>query len=472
MRSPAGRHLTWSILFILAVSAAAVLYIDENSIGSAVSHSILGLSRAVLILAALFVLLERVLHIKIYNKIFAGLVLGIAAGIVIGGPVAEIKPVGDLFIRLIRMIIIPLVFASLLIGSASMNPKKMGRIGAKTLLYYLAYTAFAVFVGLVLANVLQPGAGLGPDIKAELLQNFNSQGAKVSQLAKQSNPVDILLEIVPVNLFESLSKGALLPIIFFAIFTGIALTMMPKAKAAPVLAFFQGINDAMIIIVNIVIKFAPYGVFALIASVVANFGTDILMSLLKYLGVTIGGMILLNFSYPPVVRLFSGMKMGEFLKGIRSAQLIAFSTSSSSATLPVTIETCEDVMGVPSDIASFVLPLGATVNMNGTALYQGVSALFIAQVFGIDLSISSQLLIVLTATLASIGTAGAPMAGVLMLVIVLEQVGIPPEGIALILGVERILDMFRTAINITGDASAAVVIAASEGELATGKSIK
>jgi len=453
------------ILFVLFGSVSIFMYSYNINNVLSVPQSIVGLLRASTLLLALFVVLERIFKIKIYNKIFIGLVLGVAAGVIFKTSIAEIKPVGDLFIRMIRMIIIPLVFASLLVGSASMNPKKMGRIGAKTLIYYLIYTAVAVFIGLVLANIFQPGSGLPENIKADLLKNFSNEGTKVSHLASQANPIDILLQIVPTNVFESLSTGKLLPIIFFAIFTGIALTMIPKEKAVPVLNFFEGINDAMIVIVNLVIKIAPYGVFALIASVVANFGTDILMSLLKYLLITIFGLVLLNFSYPPVVKLFSGMKMGDFLKGIRSAQLIAFSTSSSSATLPVTIKTCEDVMGVPSDIASFVLPLGATVNMNGTALYQGVSALFIAQVFGIDLSISGQLLIVLTATLASIGTAGAPMAGVLMLVIVLEQVGIPPEGLALILGVERILDMFRTTINITGDASAAVVIAASEGEL-------
>jgi Na+/H+-dicarboxylate symporter len=199
--------------------------------------------------------------------------------------------------------------------------------------------------------------------------------------------------------------------------------------------------------------------------VVGSFGTEILVTLLKYTLVTIAGMIVLNFTYPFVVRVFSGMSVLRFMRGIRSPQLIAFSTSSSSATLPVTIEACEKRLGVPKDIASFVLPLGATVNMNGTALYHGVSAVFIAQVFGLSLGIGDQLMIVLTATLAAIGAAGAPMAGILMLVIVLEQVGIPTEGIALIFGVERILDMFRTAINITGDASAAVVIAATEGEL-------
>ncbi|MDZ7373568.1 MAG: dicarboxylate/amino acid:cation symporter, partial [candidate division KSB1 bacterium] len=257
----------------------------------------------------------------------------------------------------------------------------------------------------------------------------------------------------------------MLQIIFFAILVGVAISLVPNEKARPLLQVFEGLNEVMIQIVRLVIRLAPYGVFALIASVVANFGFRILLALLKYALITIAGLMILNFLYPPIVRLLSGMRPMEFMRGIRPAQLIAFSTSSSSATLPVTIQCAVDNLGVPMDIASFVLPLGATINMNGTALYQGVSAVFIAQVYGMHLTLTDQLTIVVTATLAAVGTAGAPGVGMLMLVTVLKQVGIPLEGIALILGVERILDMFRTVINITGDASAAVIVAASEGEL-------
>ena len=455
---------TWAV-FIFSTALFILLFTLPLEALSPVPPAVIQLLRTTLLFASLVILLEKIIDIQIYNKILIGLILGIIAGIVFKAPIAEVKPVGTAFIRMIRMIIIPLVFASLLIGTASMDPKKMGRIGVKTLVYYLAYTAFAIFIGLVLANVLQPGAGLPETVKSQLLANYGERGAEVSGLAKQANPIETLLNIIPTNLFEGLSKGTILQIIFFAIFTGVALALMPKRKSGPVLDFFDGINEAMIKIVNIAIKIAPYGVFALIAAVIGDFGTQILLTLLKYTLITISGMIILNFTYPPIVKLFSGMGFGTFLKGIRTPQLIAFSTSSSSATLPVTIETCTEKLGVPNDIASFVLPLGATVNMNGTALYHGVSAVFIAQVFGIPLGIGDQLMIVLTATLAAIGCAGAPMAGILMLVVVLEQVGIPTEGIALIFGVERILDMFRTAINITGDASAAVVIAATEGEL-------
>lgn len=448
-----------------SIILSVILYLFSPSIWEPIPSTLIQVFRAALLFFGLFQFMERVLRIQIYTKIFIGLILGVAAGFFLQNPMAEIQPVGTAFIRLIRMIIIPLVFASLLIGTASMDPKKMGRVGFKTLSYYLLYTAFAIFLGLVLANTFKPGAGLPESVKSELLEDYSTEGARVSGLADQANPIETLLNIIPTNIFEGLSQGILLQIIFFAIFSGIALTMIEKQKSDTVIRFFDAVNDAMIEIVQIAIKLAPYGVFALIASVVGNFGSDILLTLLKYTILTIIGMVLLNFTYPFVVKFFSGMSPLTFIRGVRSPQLIAFSTSSSSATLPVTIKVCEERLGVPRDIASFVLPLGATVNMNGTALYHGVSAVFIAQVFGIPLDLGDQLMIVLTATLAAIGAAGAPMAGILMLVIVLEQVGIPTEGIALIFGVERILDMFRTAINITGDASAAVVIASSEGEL-------
>jgi Na+/H+-dicarboxylate symporter len=425
------------------------------------------LVRALLVVVALVILFERLTPMQIYTKIFFALLLGGIAGLVFHEGIAELKPVGTAFIRLIQMIVVPLVFASLLIGTASLgDPKKMGRVGVKTLVYYLAYTAFAILIGLLLANLLKPGSGLPEEVQAQLLQSYSEEaGLKVLGAGERTDPIQTLLNLIPTNPLASLSQSNLLQIIFFAIFTGIALALMPKERASPVLAFFEGVNDAMIKIVHIVIKLAPYGVFALIAAVVGSFGLDILFSLLRYCLVTIGGMLLLNFTYPAVVRLLTGMSPWTFMKGIRAPQLIAFSTCSSSATLPVTIQACKEKLGVPNDIASFVLPLGATVNMNGTALYQGVSAVFIAQVYGLPLTLGDQLTIVLTATLASIGTAGAPGVGMLMLVIVLKQVGIPLEGISLILGVERILDMFRTTLNITGDASAAVVIAASEGEL-------
>ena len=412
------------------------------------------------------------LRLELHTQILLGLALGAIFGL-LGNHFGWgswinvwIKPFGTAFIRLISLVVVPLVLASLIIGTASLgDPRKLGRVGLKTILYYLLTTAFSIALGLFLANLLQPGAGLPASVKDQLLSSFSGQlDIAVSKTARPS-VAETLLNIIPTNPVQSLANGQMLQIIFFAIMVGVAISLSRSEKVVYVQHFFEGLNDVMIQIVHLVIKVAPFGVFALIASVVASFGFHILVSLVKYAAVTILGLVILNFVYPPIVRVLAGMRAKQFLKGIQQAQLIAFSTSSSSATLPVTIQCTTENLGVPLDIASFVLPLGATINMNGTALYQGVSALFIAQVYGLHLTAADQLMIVLTATLAAIGTAGAPGIGMLMLVIVLKQVGIPLEGIALILGVERILDMFRTVINITGDASAAVVVAASEGEL-------
>ena len=430
-------------------------------------YTILQVFRNLCLLIFLFLLFEKLAPLQLYTKILITLFLGAVAGILFQHSMLEIKPIGTAFIRLIQMIVVPLVFASLLVGTASLgNVRKLGRIGTKTLIYYLLYTAFAITVGLILANVFKPGSGLSENVQARLMQNFSGQvGSKISNITEHANPLDILLNIIPSNPIEALGQGKLLQIIFFAIFVGITLTLIPKKKAKLVISLFDAINDVMVRMVHIIIAIAPYGVFALIASVVGSFGVDILFSLIKYTLLTITGLIFLYFTYPTVVQLLTPIRWGYFVKGILPAQTVAFSTSSSSATLPVTIEVCQETFGVPNNIASFVLPLGATINMDGTALYQGVSAVFIAQVYGMHLGIVEQLTIVLTATLASIGTAGAPGVGILMLVIVLRQVGIPLEGIALILGVERILDMFRTTINVTSDAAISVVVAASEGEL-------
>jgi Na+/H+-dicarboxylate symporter len=403
----------------------------------------------------------------IANKIFAGLVLGAAAGLAFGPDAALVKPVGTAFIRLIKMVVIPLIFASLLVGAASLGDlRKLGRIGGKTLAFYLTYYVVAVALGLFLANALQPGRNMPESVQVELKADFaESAGAQALRAGDRPALVDMLVDIIPENPGESFVNANMLQIIFLALFMGVVVSLLDKDRMRPVMAFFEGVNDVMIKIVELVIKIAPYAVFALIASVVGTFGADILMSLLRYCAVVLGGLAVLAFSYPAVVYLFTRFPYLRFWKGITKAQLIAFSTSSSSATLPVSMECAEDNLGVSRQVASFVLPLGATINMNGTALYQGVTAVFIAQVYGMNLGLGDQLTIVLTATLASIGAAGAPAMGVLMLVIVLKQVGIPLEGIALILGVERILDMARTTMNVTGDIAAAVVVAHSEGEL-------
>lgn len=425
------------------------------------------LQTALLLAAVVTLMLTTLRKTGVPTQIFVGLILGAAAGLIYGPDAAVIRPVGTAFIRLIKMVVIPLIFASLLIGVASLGDlRKLGRIGGKTFGFYIAYYITAVALGLFLANTIKPGSNIPQNVQDELKASYGeSAGAQAMRAEERPGLTDVLVDIIPDNPAGSFVEANMLQIIFFAMFMGVVISLLDKKKMKPVIHFFEAINDIMVKIVEIVIKTAPYAVFALIAAVVGTFGADILMSLVRYVAVVVGGLSILAFSYPAVVTLITKYPYFKFWKGIYPAQLIAFSTCSSSATLPVTMECAEENIGVSDEISSFVLPLGATINMNGTALYQGVTAIFIAQVYGMNLGLGDQIAIILTATLASIGAAGAPAMGVLMLVIVLKQVGIPLEGIALILGVERILDMFRTIINVTGDVAAATVIAYTEKEL-------
>lgn len=453
---------------IIGGIAATILCLTALLLGTPASGTPVKIVQTVLLLGAVVLLgFTSLRKTGIPTKIFAGLILGAVAGLIYGPDAEIIKPLGTAFIRLIKMVVVPLIFASLLVGVASLGDlRKLGRIGGKTFAFYIAYYITAVALGLFLANTLKPGENLPESVQAELKANYGeTAGAQALRAGDRPGIGDILVNIIPDNPADSLVKADMLQIIFFAMFMGVVISLLDKKKMKPVIVFFEAINDIMIKIVEVVIRIAPYAVFALIAAVVGTFGADILVSLMRYTLITIGGMFILAVSYPAIVSLFTKYPYFRFWKGIYPAQLIAFSTCSSSATLPVTMECAEDTIGVSKQISSFVLPLGATINMNGTALYQGVTALFIAQVYGMHLGLGDQLTIILTATLASIGAAGAPAMGVLMLVIVLKQVGIPLEGIALILGVERILDMFRTVINVTGDIAAATVIAKTENEL-------
>ncbi|HER43020.1 MAG TPA: dicarboxylate/amino acid:cation symporter [Candidatus Eisenbacteria bacterium] len=409
---------------------------------------------------------------RLHTKILIGLVAGVPVGLLLGPRAGHIEFLGRLFILLIRMIVVPLVFSSLFVGTASLgNIRKLGRIGGKTILYYLCTTAIAITIGLVLGNAVRPGSGLDESTKTELLESYRTEAIEKIEIAGRRPSgfdavVETLLRIVPGNPVASLAEENMLQIIFFALLFGVAITLVPNGKGKPAVDFFEAVSEGMIQLVHLVMKFAPIGVLALIASVVGRFGADILLSLLKYALVVVAGLLVhMAVIYSAAVRLFGGMRPIDFFRGIRPAQLIAFSTSSSNATLPVTMECAEENLGVSEEVSSFVLPLGATINMDGTALYQGVAAVFIAQVYGLSLTLGDQVTIVLMATLASIGAAGVPGIGVITLAMVLQTLGLPLEGIALILGVDRILDMCRTTVNITGDASAAVVVAATEGEL-------
>ncbi|KAB3530055.1 dicarboxylate/amino acid:cation symporter [Alkaliphilus serpentinus] len=395
---------------------------------------------------------------KLTTKILIGLVAGIVVGLLLGGApeIASkfIAPFGTLFLNLIKMIIVPLVFSSLVIGAASMGDiKKVGRVGGKTVAFYLVTTAVAVTIGIILANIISPGDGL------TLLEDATIE-------AKEAPPlVDTLLGIVPNNPLKSLVDGNMLQIIVFALFIGIGITALGE-KGKPLFNVIDGLAEVMYKLTAFVMSLAPYGVFALIVPVVAVNGPSVLLPLAKviiavYLGVILHSLIV----YSSIVKIFAKMNPLKFFKGISPAATVAFSTASSAGTLPVTIKSTKENLGVSNSIASFVLPLGATINMDGTALYQGVCALFVAQIYGLDLSLGQQLTIVLTATLASIGTAGVPGAGFIMLTMVLTSVGLPLEGSALIAGIDRILDMARTSVNVVGDAAVAVAVAATENEL-------
>ncbi|PIE17169.1 MAG: hypothetical protein CSA65_09555 [Proteobacteria bacterium] len=378
-----------------------------------------------------------------------------------------ISPIGSLFLRLIMMVVVPLVFASLLCGVASLgDPRQLGRLGGKTLGYFLLTTALAIGIGLTVVNVIEPGRSVSKADKAKLEADYGTAArAKTEKAAEQPSGVENLLRMVPKNPVKALAQGEMLQIIFFAAVLGFALTLLRRETAQQVIAVFQAINDAMIKVVEWVMKLAPFGVFALVAQVIGQSGVGVLSALALYaLCVVVGLALHATVVYTVVVRVFGKVGPVVFWRAIRPAQLIAFSTSSSSATLPVTMECAERRLGISNRVASFVLPLGSTVNMDGTALYQGVAAVFIAQVFDIELTVADQLSIVLTATLASIGAAGVPGVGMVTLALVLTAIQVPTVGVALILGVDRVLDMFRTALNVTGDMSAAVLVASSEGE--------
>lgn len=424
-------------------------------------------------------------NIPLHTKIIIGLVLGLLTGLlsVVSGLdaywiVSFVKPIGTIFVNLLKMIAVPLVLASLIVGVASLNDvSKLSRIGGKTIIIYILTTAFATSLGLVMANLMQPGKQLPKETRDNLMSMYkvnNENNKKEADKIKSQSPLQPIVDMVPENITAAAGDNRMmLQVVFFAVLLGIALIQIQPEKSKIVIQFFDGLNDAIIKVVEYAMALAPYGVFALMASLIVEIAGDdaskalsLLYALLWYgATVLIGLFLMVVVVYHILLRMFSKVPFLTFIKSIEPAQLLAFSTSSSNATLPLSMECAEKNLGVSEEVASFVLPLGATVNMDGTALYQSVAAVFIAQALGMDLTIYQQLMIVLTATLASIGSAGVPGAGMVMLVIVLESVNVPTAGIALIVGIDRILDMCRTVVNVTGDLVVSVVIAESEGKL-------
>ena len=415
----------------------------------------------------------------LYVKILIGMGLGIIAGMfAVYFNLSDftndwIKPWGSIFLNLLKLIAVPLIFVSLIKGISSLsNISKLSRIGLKTISLYLLSTIIAVSFGLLLVNSIEPGNTFPDHKKIELQERYNAtvdlKKNQASEL-KNESPLKFLVDVVPSNFFKAATDNSkMLQIIFFAILFGVAMVILEDKKVKVVREFFDGIDAIILKIIDIIMLFAPYGVFALIAGLIVDFSGDLdLFSALGLYAITVilGLLVMIFIIYPLFLKIFTQIKYTDFYKAISPAQLLAFSTSSSAATLPITMECVENDLGVANEVASFVLPVGVTINMDGTSCYQAIAAVFIAQVFGIDLDIYDQLIIVVTATLASIGTPGVPGGSIVMLIIVLTSVGIPIEGLALILGIDRPLDMLRTVVNVTGDATVATIVAKSENKL-------
>ncbi|MEM9835797.1 MAG: dicarboxylate/amino acid:cation symporter [Bacteroidota bacterium] len=417
------------------------------------------------------------------------ILLGMAGGVAFGVLAANmgwnefvkdwIKPFGTIFINSLKLIAIPLIVASLIKGISDLKDiSKLSKMGGRTIGIYLGTTLAAVLVGLLLVNVLGPGKGLEQSTRDQLLADFAGDANKrimAAEKQSEAGPLQALIDLVPDNIIgAATSNGNMLQVIFFAIFFGIGLILIDPKKSKPVKDFFDGVNEVVLKLIDLIMLTAPYGVFALLAAlIVESPSADLFMALIKYsICVVIGLGFLILGLYPFLVRTFTGVGYGAFFKGISPAQLLAFSTSSSAATLPVTMERVEEHLGVDEEVTSFVLPIGATINMDGTSLYQAMAAVFIAQAYGMDLTLTQQLGIVSTATLASIGAAAVPGAGMVMLVIVLGQAGIPEAGLALIFAVDRPLDMCRTVANVTGDATVAMLVGKSVGKLGDPKERK
>jgi len=409
--------------------------------------------------------------LSLHWKIIIGMFLGVAVGLIFssinGGNIIItnwVKPFGTIFINSLKLTAIPLILASLIKGISDLKDiSKLSSMGGLTITTYLTTTVIAVSIGLLVVNGFKPGNTISDETRTELVQAYSNdadQKREIAQEKKESGPLQPLVDLVPSNFLGAASDNKnMLQVIFFSILFGIAMILIPETKSKPVKSFFDSLNDVILKIIDLIMLCAPYGVFALLASLIVEApNIDLLKSLLLYSVTLLAGLFIVIIVYLMIVKFFLRRNLKEFIDGILPAQLVAFSTSSSAATLPVTMDRVHNHLGVKKEVSSFVLPIGATINMDGTAVYQAVAAVFIAQAFGLELSLVDQLGIISTATLASIGAAAVPSAGIIVLVIVLAQAGIPEAGLALIFAVDRPLDMFRTVVNVTGDAMVSLIV--------------
>ena len=416
--------------------------------------------------------------IPLHWSILLGMALGVLVGVIFttfeSGPQIIshwVKPFGTIFINALKLIAMPLILGSLIKGVSDLKDiSRLSRMGGRTIGIYIMTTVVAVMIGLIMVNTIKPGKSISEETRQELVEPYQSDAEEkqaVAQKQKDAGPLQALVDLVPDNIFKAATEnGNMLQVIFFALFFGIGLILIPAEKSKPVKDFFDAFNEVILKLIDLIMLVAPYGVFALLAAlVVESPSLDLFSALGMYALTLVISLFLMGLFYLLLVRIFVKFKPKKFIEGIAPAQLLAFSTSSSAATLPVTMERVEEHLGVDEEVASFVLPIGATINMDGTSLYQAVAAVFIAQAFGMDLSVGTQLGIIMTATLASIGAAAVPGAGMVMLVIVLGQAGIPEAGLALIFAIDRPLDMCRTVVNVTGDASVSMMVANSVGKL-------
>ena len=416
--------------------------------------------------------------LPLHLRIILGMLLGVICGAVFtkfenGNAfiLDWVKPFGTIFINALKLIAMPLIISSLIKGVSDLKDiSRLSLMGGRTIGIYLITTIIAVSIGLIIVNTIRPGNSISESTRLDLIAAYETDAGEkqaVAKKQKESGPLQALVDLVPDNIFKATTENVnMLQVIFFALFFGVGLILIPPKKAKPVKDFFDGFNEVILKLIDLIMLVAPFGVFALLATlIVESPSLDIFLALGLYTFTLVAGLTSMIIIYTLLVKIYVKIKPSKFIRGISPAQLLAFSTSSSAATLPVTMERVEEHLGVDEEVASFVLPVGATINMDGTSLYQAVAAVFIAQAFGMDLSLGTQLGIIITATLASIGAAAVPSAGMVMLVIVLGQAGIPEAGLALIFAIDRPLDMCRTVVNITGDASVSMIVAKSLGKI-------